>query len=438
MTVLSGRCAARNRGKGGRMDKIVIEGGRRLEGEVTIAGAKNASLPALAATLLCPGRFTFTNVPDLKDIDTIIALLKELGADITCPEKGVVVVDTAGLKSYEAPYDLVRTMRASCLVMGPLLARMGKARVSHPGGCAIGERPINLHLKGFGAMGAHIELDEGYVNISAADGLHGAKIYFDIVTVTGTANVMMAALAADGITTLENCAKEPEVVFLADMLVRMGADIKGVGTDRIVITGKRPLSAVDTAIIPDRIETGTFIAAAAITGGSLRINRCNPQDFEAVTIKFIEMGCSITEGNGWLEVSGPKRPAAVDIETAPHPSFPTDMQAQAMAVLSIADDTSVIHESVFENRYMHVAELRRLGADIRMKGSNAFVHGVPGLSGAIVMATDLRASASLIVAGLAAKGKTAVRRVYHLDRGYERIEEKLKKVGARISRQPDK
>ncbi len=420
------------------MDKIVIEGGRRLEGEVTIAGAKNASLPAFAATLLCPGPFTFTNVPDLKDIDTIIALLKDLGAAITRPEKGVVVVDTAGLKSYEASYDLVRTMRASCLVMGPLLARMGKARVSHPGGCAIGERPINLHLKGFGAMGAHTALDEGYVNITANDGLHGAKIYFDIVTVTGTANVMMAALAAEGATTLENCAREPEVVFLADMLVRMGADIKGAGTDRIVITGGRPLKAVETAIIPDRIETGTFIAAAAITGGSLRINRCNPADFEAVTIKFIEMGCTITEGNGWIEVSGPKRPAAVDIETAPHPSFPTDMQAQAMAVLAVADGTSVIHESVFENRYMHVAELRRLGADIRMKGANAFVHGVPGLSGATVMATDLRASASLIVAGLAAKGKTSVRRVYHLDRGYERIEEKLKKTGARISRQPDK
>ena len=420
------------------MDKIVIEGGRRLEGEITIAGAKNATLPALAATLLCPGPFTFTNVPDLKDIDTIIALLKDLGAAIARPEKGVVTVDTAGLKRYEASYDLVRTMRASCLVMGPLLARLGNARVSQPGGCAIGERPINLHLKGFGALGAHIALDEGYVNLSAPEGLHEAKIYFDIVTVTGTANVMMAALAAEGTTILENCAKEPEVVFLTDMLVRMGAGITGAGTDRIVVTGKRPLRAVETAIIPDRVETGTFIAAAAITGGSLRINRCNPPDFEAVTNKFIEIGCKISEGSGYIEVTGPARPNPVDIETAPHPSFPTDMQAQAMAVLSIADGTSVIHESVFENRYMHVAELRRMGADIRLKGANAFVHGVPSLSGAIVMATDLRASASLIVAGLAAKKKTSVRRVYHLDRGYERIEEKLKKVGARISRQPDK
>lgn len=420
------------------MDKIVISGGRRLEGEIPVAGAKNAALPALAATLLCPGTFTFTNVPALKDVDTILALLGGMGARIARPAPGTVTVDTEALHSCEASYDLVRTMRASCLVMGPLIARMGKAHVSHPGGCAIGERPINLHLKGFQALGAHIALEEGYVNATVPDGLHEAKIYFDVVTVTGTENLLMAATAARGTTVLENCAREPEVVFLADMLIKMGADVRGAGTDRITITGGRPLKAVEVAIIPDRVETGTFMAAAAITGGFLRLTRCNPQHLEAVTIKLTEMGCVISEGEDWLEIKGPSRPRAVDIETAPYPSFPTDMQAQAMAVLSVAEGTSVITESVFENRYMHVAELRRMGADIRLKGSNAFVHGVEALSGATVMATDLRASASLVVAGLASRGMTVVRRVYHLDRGYERLEEKLRAVGAIIERLPDK
>ncbi|MBI5178263.1 MAG: UDP-N-acetylglucosamine 1-carboxyvinyltransferase [Nitrospinae bacterium] len=420
------------------MDKIVIEGGRRLEGEIRIAGAKNAALPALAATLLCPGKFVFSNVPDLKDIETMCKLLAEMGAVVKKESSGILTVDTERLEHCEASYDLVRTMRASCLVLGPLLARLGKSRISLPGGCAIGERPINLHLKGFQNLGAHIALEEGYVNASAPDGLAGQKVYFDLVTVTGTENLMMAAVGAKGTTILENAAREPEVTFLADMLNKMGADIQGAGTDRVVINGGRTLKAVEIAVIPDRVETGTFMAAAAITGGHLKLTGCTPLHLEAVTLKLIEMGCTINEGNDWLEVSGPKRPHPVDIETDPYPSFPTDMQAQAMAVLTVADGTSVITESVFENRYMHVAELRRMGANILHKGKNAFVGGVEKLSGAQVMATDLRASASLIVAGLAAKGKTHVRRVYHLDRGYEKIEEKLKKVGASIARRADR
>ncbi len=420
------------------MDKIVIDGGRRLEGEICIAGAKNAALPAFAATILCPGKFLLTNVPNLKDVDTIIALLKEMGAVINKEGPNAVSVDTERLAHCEVSYDLVRTMRASCLVLGPLLARMGKSRISLPGGCAIGERPINLHLKGFQGMGANITLEEGYVNADAPDGLVGHKIYLDLVTVTGTENLMMAATGAKGTTILENAAREPEVVFLADMLNKMGADVHGAGTDKITINGGKPLKAVEMEIIPDRVETGTFMAAAAITAGQLKLVGCNPAHLEAVTMKLAEIGCKITEGSDWLEITGPARPKPVEIETNPYPSFPTDMQAQVMAVLSVADGTSVITESVFENRYMHVAEMRRMGANILLKGRNAFVHGVGSLSGAQVMATDLRASASLIVAGLAAKGKTHVRRVYHLDRGYERIEEKLRMVGANIERKPDR
>ncbi len=420
------------------MDRIVIEGGRRLDGEIRIAGAKNAALPALAATLLCPGRFAFSNVPDLKDVDTMTALLKVMGADVKKEGGGVVTVDTENITGCEAPYDLVRTMRASCLVLGPLLARLGRSRLSLPGGCAIGERPINLHLKGFQTLGAEITLEEGYVNASAPEGLSGQKVYFDLVTVTGTENLMMAAVGARGTTILENAAKEPEVVFLAEMLNKMGADVRWAGTDRMVIVGGRELRPTETSIIPDRVETGTFMAAAAITGGHLRLAGCNPSHVEAVTLKFAEMGCKVAEGRDWLEITGPKRPQPADVETNPYPSFPTDMQAQAMAVLALADGASVVTESIFENRYMHVAEMRRMGANITLKGKNAFVHGVDKLSGAQVMATDLRASASLVVAGLAAGGKTRVRRVYHLDRGYEHIEEKLRKVGAKIFRQRDK
>lgn len=419
------------------MDKIVIEGGAKLEGEIAISGAKNAALPAIAATLLCPGRFIFNNVPRLRDINTIIDLLTKLGAKIAWEDDSVLGVDTEELNGVEASYDLVRTMRASCLVLGPLIARMGKARISMPGGCAIGERPIDLHLKGFRSLGVKIILNHGYVDAVAEETLHGSKIYFDIVTVTGTANVMMAATAAKGKTVLENSAREPEVVFLADMLVAMGAKIEGAGTDRITITGGQKLHPVEVSIIPDRVETGTFMAAAAITSGSIRLNGCNPAHLEAVTQKFTELGCKVIEGSGFMEITGPKRPIPVDVETSPYPAFPTDMQAQIMAVLAVADGTSMITETIFENRFMHVAELRRMGAKIKHAHNNAFINGVKTLNGADVMATDLRASASLIVAGLAAKGRTEVRRVYHIDRGYEQIEKKLNSVGATISRMKD-
>ena len=419
------------------MDKIVIEGGDRLEGELSISGAKNAALPAIAATLLCPGRFVLSNVPRLRDIDTINSLLTSLGAEVKWEGENSLSIDTEKLNGMEAPYDLVRTMRASCLVLGPLIARVGEARISMPGGCAIGERPIDLHLKGFESLGAKILFDHGYVDAVVNGGLHGARIAFDIVTVTGTANVMMAATAAKGTTILENSAREPEIVFLADMLNAMGARIEGAGTDKITITGGNELRPVEMKIIPDRIETGTFIAAAAINGGNLRLNGCNPAHLEAVTVKFIELGCRIVEGNGFMEVIGPKRVQPADVETSPYPAFPTDMQAQIMAALAVADGTSLITETVFENRFMHVAELRRMGAKIKHVHNNAFITGVKSLYGADVMATDLRASASLILAGLAANGRTEVRRVYHLDRGYQGIERKLKKVGAKISRTKD-
>ncbi|MDH5542354.1 MAG: UDP-N-acetylglucosamine 1-carboxyvinyltransferase [Nitrospinota bacterium] len=419
------------------MELIIIEGGQRLEGDINVSGAKNAALPAFAASLLCPGEFRFSNVPELRDINTISSLMRELGASISKQENNAISINTENLNGSVAPYDLVRTMRASCLVLGPLLARLGQARISLPGGCAIGERPINLHLKGFEALGARISLEHGYVNADAPEGLHGAKIVFDLVTVTGTENLMMAATAAKGETILENAAREPEVVFLGELLKKMGADIEGAGTDKIVIRGGRELRAVEMGIIPDRVEAGTFMAAAAITGGHLKITNCLPKHLDAVTQKFVEAGCRITAGDDWIDILGPKRPGAVDIETAPYPAFPTDMQAQLMAVMSVADGASVITETIFENRYMHVAEMRRMGANITVRDKTAFVKGVANLSGANLMATDLRASASLIVAGLAAQGLTEIRRIYHLDRGYQRIEEKLKKVGAVIRREKE-
>jgi len=419
------------------MDKIVVGGGRRLEGAIAVSGAKNAALPAITASILCPGKFVFKNVPRLRDIDTIVKLLKELGAKAGWEDDNVLSVDTNGLNRVEAPYELVRTMRASCLALGPLIARMGKARLSLPGGCAIGERPINLHLKGFQSLGADISLDHGYVEAKADGALKGSKIFFDIVTVTGTANLMMAATAASGTTVLENAAREPEVVALADMLNRMGAEIKGAGTDTVTINGGRALRPVEIEIIPDRVEAGTFMAAAAITGGNLRITNCEPSHLEGVTLKLQETGCTIKEGEGVIEIAGPERPGPVNLETSPYPAFPTDMQAQMMAVLSVADGTSSIRETIFENRFMHVAELRRMGADIEHTHNSAVVKGVDSLYGADVMATDLRASASLIIAGLAAKGITQVRRVYHLDRGYQKIEEKLANVGADIRRKRD-
>jgi len=419
------------------MELIIIEGGQRLEGDINVSGAKNAALPAFAASLLCPGEFRFSNVPELRDINTIASLMRELGAFISKQENNAISINTENLNGSVAPYDLVRTMRASCLVLGPLLARLGQARISLPGGCAIGERPINLHLKGFEALGARISLEHGYVNANAPEGLHGAKIVFDLVTVTGTENLMMAATAAKGETILENAAREPEVVFLGELLKKMGADIEGAGTDKIVIRGGRELRPVEMEIIPDRVEAGTFMAAAAITGGHLKITNCLPKHLDAVTQKFVEAGCRITAGDDWIDILGPQRPVAVDIETAPYPAFPTDMQAQLMAVMSVADGASVITETIFENRYMHVAEMRRMGANITVRDKTAFVKGVQNLSGANLMATDLRASASLIVAGLAAQGLTEIRRIYHLDRGYQRIEEKLKKVGAVIRREKE-
>jgi len=416
------------------MDKILITGGNRLEGEIDIAGAKNAALPAFSATLLAEGKFTLTNVPALRDIKTIVALLKEFGAKVKMVDSHSYTVENNNLTDTVAPYELVRTMRASVLALGPLLARTGKAKISLPGGCAIGERPINLHLKGFEALGANVDLAHGYVTVTAPDGLYGATIVFDIVTVTGTANVMMAATSAKGETLLENCAREPEIIYLAEMINAMGGDVQGAGTHRIIINGGKELKAVETKIIPDRIEAGTFLTAVAITGGELKLNNCNPTDMKPTLSKLQETGCKIEFAKTSINIKAPTDIKPCDIETAPHPGFPTDMQAQMMALLCVADGSSVITETIFENRYMHVAELKRMGADITLKDKNAFIKGNSVLSGASVMATDLRASASLIVAGLVASGTTELRRVYHLDRGYERIEEKLKKVGADIKR----
>ena len=415
------------------MERIVIEGGMRLRGEVEISGAKNAALPILAATLLCPGPSTVRNVPSLKDIETIKTLLNHLGARIEGIEKGTLRVDTSRIASCEAPYDLVKTMRASVLVLGPLVARCGEARVSLPGGCAIGARPINLHLMGLERLGAEIRMEHGDV-IATAKRLRGTRVYFDIPTVTGTENIMMAATAAEGRTILENAACEPEVVELARVLQKMGVPIEGAGTDVITIEGVRELRPFDHAIMPDRIEAGTYMVAAGITGGEVRIKNCPVEHMDAIITKLREAGVHIETGDGYVEVRGEGRIRGTDVTTHPYPGFPTDMQAQFMALMSISTGTSVIRETVFENRFMHVSELRRMGADIRIEGHSAIVRGIPSLSGAPVMATDLRASASLVLAGLAAEGITEVSRVYHLDRGYERIEEKFSALGAKIKR----
>jgi UDP-N-acetylglucosamine 1-carboxyvinyltransferase len=414
------------------MDKLEIEGGFRLEGEVSISGAKNAALPVMAATILSAGEHTISNVPRLRDITTMGKLLAHLGMGYH-QEDGEVILQSDTINSIEAPYDFVKTMRASVLVLGPLLARTGEAKVSLPGGCAIGARPINFHIMGLEKMGAEITLEEGYIHAKAKR-LKGATICFDIPTVTGTENLMMAAAIADGVTVLENAACEPEVVDLARALQSMGADIQGEGTNMIQIRGGTRLSPMEYKIIPDRIETGTFLAAAAITGGDVTINRCTPEHIEAVINKMKETGVGIVQEQDRLLVKGISPIRSEDINTMPYPGFPTDMQAQFMALMTIADGTSVIRENIFENRFMHVAELRRMGASIRVAGSTATVKGIKNLKGAPVMATDLRASASLVVAGLSAKGTTVIDRVYHLDRGYEKIEEKLKVLGARIRR----
>ena len=414
------------------MDKIEIEGGVRLEGEISISGAKNAALPVMAASILSSGENHIFNVPDLRDIMTMGKLLAHLGLGFH-KEGDEVILDSNNVDSVEAPYDFVKTMRASVLVLGPLLARTGRAKVSLPGGCAIGARPINLHIMGLEKMGAEIKLYEG--NIEArAEKLKGAKIYFDIPTVTGTENLMMAATLAEGETVLENTACEPEVIDLADALISMGADIKGAGTGEITIKGVPSLRPLNYKVIPDRIETGTFMTVAAITGGDITIRGCNTEHVAAIANKLRDTGAAITGDGDTLSVRGPDRPVSQDVRTMPYPGFPTDMQAQFMALMTVAEGTSLITENIFENRFMHVAEMKRMGADITIEGATAKVKGVKSLKGAPVMATDLRASASLIVAGLGAYSTTVIERVYHLDRGYERIEEKLKLIGARVRR----
>jgi UDP-N-acetylglucosamine 1-carboxyvinyltransferase len=414
------------------MKKIVINGGRKLKGEVTISGAKNAALPIIAAGLLCEGKHTIANVPHLADVATLGKILQNMG--VSFERKGSdVLIDSTGLASPEAPYDLVRTMRASVLVLGPLVARLGRARVSLPGGCAIGARPIDLHLMGLEKLGAEVTIEHGYV-VATAKKLRGARIYFDTVTVTGTENIMMAAVFAQGETTIENAAREPEVVDLAHALILMGAHIEGAGTDIIRIRGVERLRPMNYRVMPDRIETGTFVIAAAITGGSVMIRGCHPGHLEAVLAKVTEAGADIKVENGTIHVDGQREIRPVDVKTLEYPGFPTDMQAQFMSLMALADGTSVINETIFENRFTHVAELRRMGADIQTEGRSAVVKGVPKLSAAPVMATDLRASASLILAGLAAEGQTVVSRIYHLDRGYEHIEQKLSALGADIKR----
>lgn len=416
------------------MEKIIIEGGVPLKGEVSISGAKNAALPLLFATLLAPGVHRLCNVPALRDIDTAASLLQIMGAGVE-RDGDCFVINSDRVESLEAPYDLVRTMRASVLVLGPILARLGHARVSLPGGCAIGARPIDLHLKGLEAMGATISLDHGYVE-ARADRLRGARIYSDLPTVGGTENLMMAATLAQGTTWLENAACEPEILELANALIGMGAQIEGAGTDCIRIEGVEQLRPMDYRVMPDRIEAGTFMIAAAMTKGDVCIRGAVVEFNEALISKLREAGVSIEQKGDLLRVRGPETIKSVNIRTRTYPGFPTDMQAQFMALMCLADGTSVISERVFENRFMHVCELQRLGARINIDGHSSTVTGVTQLLGAPVMATDLRASASLILAGLAADKTTEISRIYHLDRGYERIEEKLSALGARIKRVP--
>jgi len=413
------------------VDKIIIVGGEKLRGDVQISGAKNASLPVMVSSLLAPGWSTFFNVPNLVDIKTIKKLLRNLGAKIE--GEGTVRINTEGINNCEAPYDLVKTMRASVLVLGPLVARLGVARVSLPGGCAIGARPVNLHIKALQDLGAEVELKDGYVEAKARR-LKGATIYFDIPTVTGTENIMMAACLADGTTLLKNAAREPEVVNLADVLNGMGAKITGAGTDIIRIDGVEQMHPVEAAVIPDRIEAGTFMIAAGMTGGDVRVMGCEALHVDALTQKLRDAGMEITPFDGGIRATAKKKIKSVDIKTLPYPGFPTDLQAQMMSLMSVANGLSVITETVFENRFMHVSELMRMGADILIHGNSAMVKGIPKLKGAPVMATDLRASASLILAGLAAEGTTELSRVYHIDRGYQEIEKKFSSIGANIKR----
>lgn len=417
------------------MGKLIIAGGVPLQGEVKISGAKNSVLPILSAALLADAPVTIGNVPHLHDVTTMMELLGQLGVKLTVDERLTIEVDTRTLQNYQAPYELVRTMRASILVLGPLLARFGKAHVSLPGGCAIGSRPVDLHLKGLQMMGAEVMIENGYIKAKTEGRLKGAQILFDTVTVTGTENLMMAAVLAEGTTVLKNAAREPEVQDLANFLNTLGAQISGAGTDTISIEGVTQLMGGTYQVVPDRIETGTYLVAGAITGGYIKVKQTKSEHLEAVLQKLDEAGASLSFGEDWisLDMRG-KRPRAVNIRTAPFPGFPTDMQAQFIALNAVAEGTGVVTETVFENRFMHIQELCRMGADITIEGNTAICKGIDNLTAAPVMATDLRASASLVLAGLIAKGETLVDRIYHIDRGYECIEEKLLQLGAKITR----
>jgi UDP-N-acetylglucosamine 1-carboxyvinyltransferase len=418
------------------MDKLQIRGGKPLEGEVRISGAKNAALPILAATLLSDTPVTVGNVPHLRDVTTMIELLGRMGVSVTIEDKMRVAVDGSTIRECVAPYDLVRTMRASIVVLGPLLAKFGRADVSLPGGCAIGARPVNIHVDGLQKMGADIQIENGYIRARAGR-LRGARLVLDTVTVTGTENLMMAAALAEGQTVIENAAREPEVVDLANFLNALGAKVHGAGTPTIVIDGVERLQGTSYDVLPDRIESGTYLVAGAITGGHVKIKGTRPDHLDAVLSKLQEAGASINVGDTWVELDmRGRRPRAVDIRTAPYPGFPTDMQAQFAALNTIAEGVGTVIETIFENRFMHMLEMRRLGADIRIEGNTAVIHGVEKLTAAPVMATDLRASASLVLAGLVAEGTTEVLRIYHIDRGYECIEEKLAQLGAQIKRVP--
>lgn len=416
------------------MDKLLIEGGTALSGNVTISGAKNAALPILAGTLLATELVTISNVPHLKDVTTMLSLLQMMGVQVTVDDHMCVEIDASNVSSREAPYELVKTMRASILVLGPLLARFGEADVSLPGGCAIGARPVNLHVAGLQAMGADVIVQDGFIK-ARAERLHGAHIVFDTVTVTGTENLLMAAVLADGETVLENAAREPEVTDLANFLSGMGAKIEGAGSSTIVVEGVERLGGTSYSVLPDRIETGTYLVAAAMTGGHIRVLNTAPETLEAVLIKLKEAGAIIQTGADWIDIDMQgKRPKSVDIRTAPYPAFPTDMQAQFCAMNAIAEGAGTVTETVFENRFQHLLEMQRMGADIQIEGHTAIIKGAETLNAAPVMATDLRASAGLVLAGLAANGETLVDRIYHVDRGYERIEEKFRQLGASIRR----
>jgi UDP-N-acetylglucosamine 1-carboxyvinyltransferase len=419
------------------MDKLQIQGGPALEGDVRISGSKNATLPILAATLLADDPVSVGNVPHLQDVTTTIELLGRMGVSVTMDEHMRIEVDPTTLRECFAPYDLVKTMRASILVLGPLVARFGKADVSLPGGCAIGARPVNIHVAGLQAMGADISIEAGYIRARAPK-LRGARLVLDTVTVTGTENLMMAATLAEGETVLENAAREPEVVDLANFLNAMGAKVRGAGTDKIVIEGVQKLHGTHYDVLPDRIETGTFLVAGAITRGHVRVKNTRPDHLDAVLLKLQEAGARVDVGDSWIEVDARgRRPKSVDVRTAPYPAFPTDMQAQFAALNTVADGVGTIIETIFENRFMHMLEMRRMGAEIRLEGNTAIIKGVPRLTAAPVMATDLRASASLVLAALVAEGRTDIERIYHIDRGYEAIEEKLLGIGAQIRRVPN-